>query len=110
QFVAQTLRLVRQPLYRPLAIRLCVRLLPLAHILVAVLQQPIHTLRDLPCGRHNRFRAPTARLNAAIERPQRILGMMTTLSRHAQGTRGAIGATSHPTAEDVSRAAPMLRT
>src|SRR5262249_4489888 len=110
QFVAQTLRLVRQSVERPLAIRLLVGLLPLTHILLTALQQPVHTLRDLPCCRYDRFRAPTTRLNPAIERPQRILGVMTTLSRHAQSTCGPIGATPYPTAEDVPRAAPMLRT
>ena len=39
-----------------------------------------------------------------------ILGMVTTLRRHAQGTGCAIGTTPHPTTEDVPRAAPMLRT
>src|SRR5262245_42213285 len=91
-------------------IRLLVGLLTLSHVLLAVLQQPIHTLRDLSRRRHDRFRAAGAGLNASIERAERILGVMAALRRHPERPRRAIGATTRAALEDLAGAAAVLRT
>src|ERR1022692_4234612 len=108
QLVTQTRGFLGQRLHQPLLIGRLVPLLALTHILLAIFQQTINALRNLPRRRHDRFAAARPRLNAAVERPQRILGVMAALRRHPQRPRHAVGASPDPPLENLAAAAAVL--
>src|SRR5262249_34830065 len=77
--IAQLRRPFCQSLHQPRLIGRLVRGDLLADILGAVLEQSIHTLRQLASGRYDRFGRTGTWLDASVEGPQGFLGRVTRL-------------------------------
>jgi hypothetical protein len=100
---------IRQALQQLLTVSRLVGVDPLAHVLGPVLQEPVDAFGDLARRGEYRFDATAACLDAAVERPQGILGVMTALRGQAEGTCRQVTATPYPPALDLARRALMLR-